>query len=76
MYLASSSTTARAAADSSRRAAPAAEAAVGGGAGVARQAETRDRRDEGCLAPAAAGLTTGATARKDWSEFMVDSRWV
>jgi len=53
--------------------------AGGGGAGVARHAETRDRRDEGSLAPdaaaAAAGLTTGATARKDWSEFMADSRW-
>jgi hypothetical protein len=70
MYLASSSTTARLAADSSP-----VRAAVGAGTGVARQAETRARRDDGSIA-AAAGLTTGATAREDWSEFMEDSRWM
>jgi hypothetical protein len=71
MYLASSSTTARLAADSSP-----VRAAVGAGTGtgVARQAETRTRRDDGSIA-AAAGLT-GAMARKDWSEFMEDSRWM
>jgi hypothetical protein len=74
-YRASSSTTARLAADSSRRAAPEA-AAVGGGGGVARQAETRARRDDGASrAPEpepAPETATGATARKDWSEFMAD----
>jgi hypothetical protein len=76
-YRASSSITDRLAAESSRRPAPA--PAVGGGGGgrasAARQAETPARREDGReTGRADAGLAaTGATARKDWSEFMADA---